>query len=135
MDSIGACAFAAARALVGVRFRAQGHDPASGLDCVGLVRCAYAAAGWKTVVPSNYPLRGWSAARVAAVLGAAGFEVAVGPIAAGDVALITLPARQMHLGILGRLSFVHAHAGLRRVVEVPVDAGLLASVRWRIAPG
>lgn len=132
MDSIGSRAFAAAQVLVGVRFRAQGHDPVTGLDCVGLVRCAYAAAGWSAAVPCDYPLRGWNAARVVAVLEAAGFVRAEGPVLVGDVAVIALPARQMHLGILGGARFVHAHAGLRRVVETPVDARVLAAARWRI---
>ena len=37
--------------MVGTRFRFQGCDPATGLDCVGLVWAAYAAAGRRLVRP------------------------------------------------------------------------------------
>ena len=130
MDELGARAFAAARAMVGVRFRPQGCDPATGLDCAGLVWAAYDAAGRRLVRPACYPLRGWGRARVEAALAAAGFVVAVGGARVGDVALIAYPAGQFHLGLLGTATFVHAHAGLRRVVETPFGDGVL--VRWRL---
>jgi cell wall-associated NlpC family hydrolase len=117
--------------MIGARFRSQGCDPATGLDCVGLVWAAYAAAGRRLTRPAAYPLRGWERGRVEAALIAAGF-VAVADRRVGDVALIALPARQFHLGVMGRDSLVHAHAGLRRVVEAPV-AGMDGVVRWRFA--
>ena len=117
--------------MIGARFRPQGCDPATGLDCVGLVWAAYAAAGRRLTRPAAYPLRGWERGRVEAALIAAGF-VAVADRRVGDVALIALPARQFHLGVMGRDSLVHAHAGLRRVVEAPV-AGMDGVVRWRLA--
>ncbi|WP_447760259.1 NlpC/P60 family protein [Sphingopyxis panaciterrae] len=132
MDDVGKRAFEAARAMVGVRFRPQGSDPHTGLDCVGLVWAAYLAAGRRLVRPRGYPLRGWSHAQVEAGLAAAGF-VPVGAAARdGDVALIALDAGQFHLGLLGADRMVHAHAGLRRVVETPIDDGLREVVRWRL---
>lgn len=119
--------------MVGVRFRPQGCDPATGLDCVGLVWAAYAAAGRRLVRPAGYPLRGWSHGRVEAGLAAAGFVTAAGAPQIGDVALIAFPARQYHLGLMGPASFVHAHAGLRRVVETPLDAAILGAARRRLA--
>ena len=120
--------------MVGVRFRLQGCDPATGLDCVGLVYAAYAAAGARLVRPGNYPLRGWARARVEAGLVAAGFLRVVDAARAGDVALIALAAGQFHLGLIGPASLVHAHAGLRRVVETPLD-GVAGAERWRFRGG
>jgi cell wall-associated NlpC family hydrolase len=120
--------------MVGVPFRAQGCDPATGVDCVGLVWAAYAAAGLRLVRPGDYPLRGWARARVDAALEAAGFVPAVGDARDGDVALIAFAAGQFHLGLIGRVSLVHAHAGLRRVVEAPFDAGTEDAVLWRFCP-
>ncbi|WOF45218.1 C40 family peptidase [Sphingopyxis indica] len=120
--------------MVGVRFRRQGCEAATGLDCVGLVWAAYAAAGRRLVRPVGYPLRGWSRARVEAALVAAGFH----PIAdarVGDAALFALPAGQFHLGLIGERSFVHAHAGLRRVVETPLGGAPGAMARWRLGEG
>ena len=131
---MGATVFAAARAMVGARFRAQGRDPATGLDCVGLVWAAYAAAGHMLLAPAAYPLRGWERERIEAALAAAGFGRADDG-RAGDVALIALAAGQFHLGVMGAASFVHAHAGLRRVVETPVDGMTSAATeRWRLRP-
>lgn len=129
-EDLGARAFAAARALIGVPFRLQGRNPAVGLDCVGLVWAAYAEAGHVLRAPAHYPLRGWERERIEAVLVGAGFHRVTDPCD-GDVALIALAARQFHLGIIGAASFVHAHAGLRRVVETPLD-GLTHATRWRL---
>ncbi|MBJ7442367.1 MAG: C40 family peptidase [Sphingopyxis sp.] len=128
----GARAFVRARRLVGARFRPQGYDPATGLDCVGLVWAAYAAAGRRLVRPRDYPLRGWSEERIVAGLRCAGFGPAEDASQSGDVALVTLAAGQFHLVLMGRDRCVHAHAGLRRVVESPLDAMLLAAPRWRL---
>lgn len=117
--------------MVGARFRPQGSDPGTGLDCVGLVWAAYAAAGARLVRPLGYPMRGWSRARVEAELTAAGFRPAGGAARVGDVVLIGLGAGQVHLGLIGAHSFVHAHAGLRRVVETPLDGLARGAVHWR----
>ena len=128
----GARAFVRARRLVGARFRPQGYDPATGLDCVGLVWAAYAAAGRRLVRPSGYPLRGWSEERIAAGLRRAGFAACDEDRRSGDVALVALGAGQFHLVLMGWDRCVHAHAGLRRVVETPLDAALLTAPRWRL---
>ena len=118
--------------MVGVTFRPQGYDPATGLDCVGLVWAAYAAAGRRLARPVGYPLRGWARAQVEAGLVHAGFVPVVGDGRKGDVVLIAYPAGQFHLVILGSASFVHAHAGLRRVVETPLDGAVGSAVCWRL---
>ena len=130
---VGARAFARARRLVGARFRPQGYNAATGLDCVGLVWAAYAAAGVRLARPSDYPLRGWSETRIAEALGRAGFVPAGGPQQSGDVALVAFDAGQFYLMLMGPDRCVHAHAGLRRVVETPLDAALRAAPRWRLA--
>ena len=118
--------------MVGVRFRAQGRDAATGLDCVGLVWAAYAGAGCALPAPRAYPLRGWSRARIEAGLASAGFGPASGKPDIGDVALIDVGGGQFHLALIGPASFIHAHAGLRRVVETPLD-GIEGSAQWRLA--
>ncbi len=117
--------------MVGTRFRPQGCDPVTGLDCVGLVWAAYAAAGCVLERPHGYPLRGWSRAQVEAGLVRAGFVPAVGSGREGDVALIVFAAGQFHLGVTGTDRMIHAHAALRRVVETPVGRSCDAA-RWRL---
>jgi hypothetical protein len=100
---------------------------------VGLVWAAYTAAGKRLVRPSDYPLRGWSRDQVEAGLARAGFVPVVGDGCQGDVALIALNAGQFHLGLMGQDRMIHAHAGLRRVVETPLDGLANEAVRWRLA--
>jgi cell wall-associated NlpC family hydrolase len=121
--------------MIGTPFRLQGKNPATGLDCVGLVWAAYAAAGVRLVRPCDYPLRGWARTRVEAALTATGFSPAGDAARVGDVALIAFAAGQFHLGLIGRASLVHAHAGLRRVVEAPLDDAVRAAARWRLFQG
>ena len=118
--------------MVGVPFRPQGHDPATGLDCVGLVSAAYAAAGRPMVPPVGYPMRGWARERIEAGLAMAGFAPVSGEMCTGDVALITYDAGQFHLGLIGPGCLVHAHAGLKRVVETPFDGLIRDAAGWRI---
>ena len=106
---------AAARGCVGARFRPHGRDPAHGLDCVGV-----AAVAFGRKVPGDYAIRGGSAGEVARVAGVAGLRAVVPEQArAGDLVLIDAGPGQLHLAILTEAGFVHADAGLRRVVEVP----------------
>ncbi|RVT43422.1 peptidoglycan endopeptidase [Sphingobium algorifonticola] len=121
---------AAARALVGVPFRLHGRVAESGLDCVGLVACALAAAGHRAAVPEGYGLRGGDPARFAGWLRAAGLRrVRTGK--PGDVLLVQAGPAQFHLMLRVPGGFVHAHAGLRRVVEMPGAALWPVIGMWR----
>jgi cell wall-associated NlpC family hydrolase len=105
---------AAARAMLGIRFRPQGRSAASGLDCVGVV----AAAVDLGRVPRDYALRGGSAERLATALETAGLR-RVEAMRAGDVLVMAAGPAQLHLGIFTGTGLVHGDAGLRRVVERP----------------
>lgn len=119
--------------MVGVRFRLQGRDAVRGLDCVGLIWAAYHAAGVPLIAPSFYPLRGWCARRVTGALDQSGLVRADdAPIKMGDAALVVGEAAQFHLGIMDAGRVIHAHAGLRRVVEAPLDKEWDAARRWRL---
>lgn len=123
---------AAARGCVGTRFRPQGRTPGLGLDCVGVLLVAAAAAG---VVVENLPgyRLGGDVPDLAAALAGHGCA----PVAAalpGDVLVIAPAARQRHFGIVTPMGLVHAHAGLNRVVEGPIDPAWAIIGAWRL-PG
>jgi hypothetical protein len=105
---------AAARALLGIRFRPQGRSPESGLDCVGVVAASIGAER----VPRDYALRGGSLERLGAELKSAGLH-RVDTMRAGDVLVLAAGPAQLHLGIFTGTGLVHGDAGLRRVVERP----------------
>lgn len=126
---------AAALDLVGCPFRLHGRDPATGLDCVGVVSAALTAIGGKPVAPTGYGLRNLAIAQWLPMARASGLVPARGPINPGDVLLIALPGCQHHLVIAADAgSVVHAHAGLRRVVRQPLDATWRIDARWRPGP-
>lgn len=119
---MGEAIAAAARALVGTRFRLHGRDPATGVDCVGVaaIACSQVGAG-----PRGYALRGGSADGFAAMLDRAGL-VRVAEGGCGDIALVEAGPGQFHLLVMTDKGFVHADAALRRVVERP------GQVPWRV---
>lgn len=109
---------ARALACVGVPFRPQGRDPAYGLDCVGLI--AWAGRVPPAQVPARYAMRGGSADAVGAALDAAGLR-RIAAARAGDVMLAEAGPWQFHLLLRTADGFVHADAGIGRVVAVPGD--------------
>lgn len=118
----------AAEALIGTRFRLHGRDPATGLDCVGLV----AAALGITAAPSGYGLRNRDVTAALAFAPGAGLIESAGAIEPGDVLLVRPGTVQSHLLIADtRGGFVHAHAGLRRVVAMPGPLPWPVERHWR----
>ena len=105
-----------ARALVGTRFRLQGRTEL-GLDCVGLAAATYAIPADK--IRRDYRIRGDHAGEVRQTLRAYFRRVAARESRAGDLMLLRVAQDQLHLAIRTDEGFVHAHAGLRRVVETP----------------
>jgi len=117
---------AAARDLVGVRFRLHGRSAEAGVDCVGLAAMTFGRAG-----PRGYGLRSGDEARARAWLAQAGF-VAVERGQAGDLVLVRPGPLQLHLMIRTPAGHVHAHAGLGRVVETPGPSPWPVVGHWRM---
>lgn len=125
----------AAAALVGTPWRLHGRDPATGLDCIGLLGAALAVIGRPVTLPTGYPLRlrqldGWLPEP--AILG---FIAATDPAAPGDVVLLRPAPAQVHLAIAAEPGgWIHAHAGLRKVVhQTALPAGERLG-HWRLSP-
>ena len=106
-----------ARALVGTRFRPQGRVPERGLDCVGLVLCAFKLPG--AMVRRDYRLRGDHQAEMIRELAPVFREIEPRHRRAGDLLLMRVADDQLHLGIVTNVGFVHADARLGKVVETP----------------
>ena len=117
---------ARARGLVGVRFRAQGRDPAFGLDCVGLV-----AAALGREVGADHAGRSGDVARVAREAARLGL-VRADAQRAGDVVAFESGPGQLHLGVRSEGGVIHADAGARCVVERPGAAPWPVLAEWRV---
>ncbi len=123
---------AEALALVGVPFRLRGRSAATGLDCVGLALLAATRAGARIGPVAGYHLRGTATESVRRGLRAAGL-VPTGQARAGDILLAQSGPLQLHLMIHAGNAIVHAHAGLGRVVAMPLPDGLAVLEQWRFA--
>lgn len=105
-----------ARALVGTRFRFQGRDEL-GLDCVGVLIKSYGID--PHCVRRDYALRRERRRELEEELGVHFRKVPAARMAAGDAILMCLGGEQLHLAVRTAHGFVHAHCGIRRVVETP----------------
>ena len=123
----------AAASLIGTRWRLHGRDPATWLDCIGLLAAALAGIGRQAILPTGYPLRLRTVATWLPDPTALGFAATDQPIEPGDVILNQPGPAQIHLAIAApREGWIHANAGLRQVVqqsELPPGAVL---GRWRL---
>ena len=125
----------AAAELVGTRFLLHGRDPATGLDCIGLLSAALARAGRAAALPNGYTLRMRDPAQWLPPPEALGFARAELPFQPGDAVLLRLGAVQVHLAIAAPDGgWIHAHAGLRRVVHQPALPDGTILHHWRLAP-
>ena len=106
-----------ARALVGTRFRAQGRDAETGLDCAGLAIATFRlpCAQFRR----DYRLRGDHERELTGVLERDFRRVPSAQRRPGDVMVLKVACDQLHLAIKTRGGFVHADAKLKRVVETP----------------
>jgi cell wall-associated NlpC family hydrolase len=130
----GASLAAAAERLVGSPFRLHGRDPARGLDCVGLVAAALDAVGRPVRAPADYRMRQTQIEGLVGAAATAGLADAVGPITPGDVLLVRTGPAQHHLLVAATSGgFVHAHAGLGRVVCAPALPAWPVERHWRLA--
>ena len=123
----------AAAGFVGVRFRLHGRDPATGLDCIGLLAVSLERLGIPSRPPSCYGLRNvrienWVTGHLPDRL-----VPVAGAIRRGDVLLVRPGPQQHHLMIAeSAASVIHAHAGLRRVVREGLADGAIVESHWRL---
>ena len=129
-DDLGARIAARAISHVGAPFRLHGRSMDGGFDCVGLAADALLHVGFTGAIPADYALRGRFEIALRAFFGQAAFAIASSPEAGDFVAAQTAP-RQLHLLIATDGGFVHAHAGLRRVVLTPFPLSWPVIGRWR----
>jgi cell wall-associated NlpC family hydrolase len=130
----GAALAAAAERLIGTPFRLHGRDPRRGLDCVGLVAASLAEIGRPAFAPVGYRLRQVAIERFLGAAARSGLVGTAGPAEPGDVLLLRLGPVQHHLVIAATAGgFVHAHAGLGRIVLTPPPLEWLAEHHWRLA--
>lgn len=132
----GSAFAAAAAALAGTPYRLHGRDPESGLDCVGLISVALERCGRPAAVPRGYRLRAMSVEPLLGFAAANDFSgiLADQPRAPGDLLLVRPSPLQAHLVVAqGARGFVHAHAGLRRVVCEGGGVPWPIIMRWRLA--
>jgi hypothetical protein len=123
----------AAYSLIGARFRLGGRDEATGLDCAGVIIAALRRIGRDPADPAGYGLRRLDWGPYLRFFPQAGFGPCDGPTQAGDVAVTFPGPGQLHLLVAAHGGgFVHAHAGLGRVVWSPASIVDPPAGCWRL---
>ena len=124
---------AAAAGLIGTRFRLHGRDPASGLDCIGLVHASLMQIDRESRPPAGYRLRNSDPARWFAYALDSGFRETFDSPLPGDILLIEPGPGQQHLLIVeNHFAAIHAHAGLGRVVRQSFIFPRSPLAHWRL---
>ena len=124
----------AAERLVGTSFRLYGRDPRTGVDCVGLVAASMRSIGREPPVPEGYRLANRTVDRWTSMAESGGWVEVAGAPEAGDLLMVHPAPTRSHLLIAGTSdNFVHAHAGLRRVVSTPAPITWAIARQWRLA--
>lgn len=123
---------ARARSAVGARFRPQGRTIERGLDCIGVVATAIGMEPDRA--PDDYHPGGGDPEGADRAFRVCGFaRLAEDQVEAGDVLLVRSAPTQLHAVVLTRGGYIHAHAGLRRVVETPGAVPWPVISAWRFA--
>ncbi len=126
---------AAASRLAGTRFAPHGRDPETGVDCLGLLLAAMAACGERPALSAHYSVRRRGEGDALATAMRLGLIDASGPVEPGDVLLVRCSPVHVHVLIaLGGDRFVHAHAGLGKVVVGASDPDWPLLRHWRLSP-
>ena len=115
---------------LGVSFRLHGRDTVGGFDCVGLVADVLLHVGFEAQAPADYSLRGRFSKQVFAFFNHP-VLTPVRTLQNGDFLAVRTATRQIHLMIAVNGGFVHAHAGLRRVVLTPAPLPWPIMGHWR----
>jgi len=129
----GEAVAAAAAALIGARFRLQGRDPRTGLDCVGVILAALAANGRVAPPLPPYTMRRTQLEPFESLAAGLGLRDVSGPATPGDVLVFRTGPAQWHAAIAANADhIVHAHAALRRVVSSLVPTEWTIVRHWRL---
>jgi murein DD-endopeptidase / murein LD-carboxypeptidase len=105
---------------IGTRFRLHGRLPGEVLDCVGLVAHCLERSGLMVRAPFDYSIRGQHEQRISEFFAQPQFRALTqGKPQPGDIACVQCAARQSHLMIRTAQGWIHAHAGLGRIVLTP----------------
>jgi hypothetical protein len=129
---IGAHIAACALGQVGTPFRLHGRLPGTALDCVGLVANCLEQSGFSIDAPFDYSIRGQHEQRIMEFFGQSMFRALTDEsIEPGDIAAVQCAVRQSHLMVRTACGWVHAHAGLGRVVLTPDPLEWPVITMWR----
>jgi len=118
---------AAARSMLGVKFKHQGRHETAGVDCAGLAVCASKKCGFNPVDKTNYT-RSPGYSDLVPILLQSGKLVPFGEEKRGDIWVFKIRGEPQHIAIQtedesdnNRARMIHSYAVMRMVVEHDID--------------
>lgn len=123
-----------ARDELGTPFRLFGRSAGKALDCVGLALVAAGPHGPDRSTLPSYRLRGDYGAAIFSALASSAFACVECPWdpGEGDIAVVAPGPAQLHLMICAKPGWVHADAGIGRVVCRPGPLPWRLESLWRL---
>lgn len=103
-----------ARSYINTKYHHQGRVPGSGLDCIGVVYCAYSKAGFTGNIPNDYTST--PDVNVLTTYLNKYCHVTEKP-EIGDIILFKIRKDPQHFGIYCGNTFIHAYAKYGKVIE------------------
>lgn len=118
---------AAARSMLGVKWRHQGRNPMRGVDCAGLLVCAMGMVPRPVADVDAYGREPYRSTLEGVLREGFGDPLPPSEMRVGDAVLLKFRSNEpSHVGILGDylyggFSLIHAYAKVREVVEHRLD--------------
>lgn len=110
-----------ARKHIGIKFRHQGRNPATGLDCIGLAVRVLTDLGLPVSDITNYD-RDPNPAMMGAAIEPYLLAVDTNEITPGCILWMKFVREPMHIAIVTDIGMIHAYGTIGRVVEHSIDS-------------
>ncbi len=103
---------------VGAPYRHQGRSINYGIDCIGMIYCAYAFAGFKADIPSDY---GYMNNQALILSYLSKYCSPIDEPCLGDILIFRVKQSIQHMAMSSKLGMVHCCQKNRGIIDEPIS--------------